>query len=396
MPEKNKIRIRAYHLGQGECFLVQFKDRKKRNILIDFGAPLNHPTSDLSAVATNIAKLSDGELDAVIITHDHVDRISGFLSQKDVFDSINVGEVWINGMCNQDDEDELSDSLHSCRNLVGPFRKILSETKTKVDSAFRYRLENNRPVEMHVEYICDMVGENDIRFLERTVESPDIKFSKKTGLHVHSPLGGLGNYDDDYRQNQISSVCTRLKSRLEEDPNEPVYVHPMFGKSFDRCEQPSHLSDSDFRTLRRKNFILGMTEYDLVEKAIDNSALVFTLDIDGKKLLFAGDITEANWYWMNYCFQCCEQDDVDPECQQCKEMQNQWADIDFCKVTSHVLDYEHENEILKLLPATSQLLLSKHTGGETDKLIRVAREKHGSNLTVINSTPDQLWSDVYV
>jgi hypothetical protein len=395
MPD-HKIGIRAYHLGRGECFLVQFKDKKRRNILIDFGAPSNHPLSELSAVAKDVADLSDGKLDTVIITHDHVDRISGFLSQKQIFDSIKVGEVWINGMCEVDEEDEVSESLQSCRNLVKPFREVLAETKTKVDKAFKYRLENNCPVEAQLDYVSDMVKDNKFRFLERTGDTADIKLSRKAGLNVHSPLGGLGNYDDVWRQNQITNINTRLQSRLENDPDEPAYTHPMFGDSFNRCQKPSHVSDSDFRTLRRKNFILGMSEYDLVEKAIDNSALVFTLDIDGKKLLFAGDITEANWYWMNYCYSCCELEDVNPDCPDCKEVQTQWADIDFCKVTSHMLDYEHENEILDLLPATSQLLLSKHETGATDKLIREAREKHGSNLTVINSTPNQLWSDIYL
>lgn len=397
MLSNDKIRIRAYHLGQGECFLVQFNDRKKRSILIDFGAPSSHPLSELSAVAKDVAEQSNGKLDAVVITHDHADRISGFLSTHEVFnESIEVDEVWINAVCDIDEEDELSESLHACRNLVSPFRKVLSESKAKVEQDFKYRLENNSDVQSHLEYICGMVKENRIRHLERTDQPPRLRFSSNVGLNVHSPLEGIGNYDDDYRQNQISSIHTRLKTRLEHNPDEGDYLHPMFGDSYNRTLKPSHISDSDFRTLRRKNFILGTSEYGLVEKAIDNSALIFTLEINGKKLLFAGDITEANWYWMNFCLECCELEDPDPECPKCEQLKNQWANLDFCKVTSHVLDYEHENEILNLISPESQLLLTKHPNGETNKLIQKSKKKHGSNLTVINSTSNQLWSDIYV
>jgi len=393
MRNNNGVKIRAYHLGQGECFLIQYRDDKKRNILVDFGAPSNHPKAELSSVANDVRKKSDGKLDAVIITHDHVDRVSGFLQQKEVFDSMKIGRVVINGMCVADEVGELSEALRNCRNLVDPFRKVLAETKTKVDKDFEYRLENNCSSEAQLNYIRSLTSKSKVDYAERSDKSKDFTISDDCSVKINSPVSGLENYDDDYRQNGISTIHSRLDTRLNEaSPS----AHPMFGRAFKPSHKPSHLSDADFRTLRQKNFILGMSEYGLVEKAIDNSALIFTLNIHSKKLLFAGDITESNWFWMNYCMRCCESDDNCPDCENCKKAKSQWAELDFCKVTSQQLEYDWENEILKLLPAKSKLLLSKHANGETNKLIRNAKKKHGSNLTVINSNPGQLWSDVVV
>lgn len=76
------VRIRAYNVGFGDCFLLSFTytDLPARHVLIDFGTtklPAKGPTS-LKAVAQKIAEHCGGKLHMVVVTHRHADHLSGF------------------------------------------------------------------------------------------------------------------------------------------------------------------------------------------------------------------------------------------------------------------------------------------------------------------------------
>lgn len=95
------VRVRMYRHGLGDCFLLRFpKDGLPGtfNVLIDCGliAVAGEPKPIMQRVASDIAKTCDKRLDLVIVTHEHWDHVSGFSTQQaqDVFDRIDIGEVW--------------------------------------------------------------------------------------------------------------------------------------------------------------------------------------------------------------------------------------------------------------------------------------------------------------
>ncbi len=78
--------IFAYQVGFGDCFLVRFtySDGGKKHILIDFGTtglPEAAASTQLTAIAHDIAEKCSGKLDAVVATHRHADHISGFATK---------------------------------------------------------------------------------------------------------------------------------------------------------------------------------------------------------------------------------------------------------------------------------------------------------------------------
>lgn len=98
---KDKIHVRMYRQGLGDCFLVRFpKDNGSGsfNILIDCGliAVANDPKPIMQKIVADIAKTCHNQVDLVIMTHEHWDHASGFstFQAQDAFDKIDINEVW--------------------------------------------------------------------------------------------------------------------------------------------------------------------------------------------------------------------------------------------------------------------------------------------------------------
>lgn len=109
MPQKDQmsVKVRMYRQGLGDCFLLTFsqKGKKEVNMLIDCGLlqGTDNGAAIMTAVANDIkdslpSKIIDEKskkwLDVVVLTHEHVDHISGFSQARDVFDEIHFGQVW--------------------------------------------------------------------------------------------------------------------------------------------------------------------------------------------------------------------------------------------------------------------------------------------------------------
>jgi hypothetical protein len=105
------ITIRMYCQGLGDCFLLTFHSdpqAKPARVMIDCGVFLNTPgeSSRLRAVVDHILKETSGEIDLLIVTHEHWDHIAGFSHANDLFaKEFKFSEVWLSWAENLDDPD---------------------------------------------------------------------------------------------------------------------------------------------------------------------------------------------------------------------------------------------------------------------------------------------------
>lgn len=92
------VRVRMYRQGHGDCFLLAFRrdDGKPFYVLIDCGmkkgSRLRH---SMEEVVASIKTSTGGHIHLAVITHEHEDHVSGFLSEREVIDKLTIDCLWL-------------------------------------------------------------------------------------------------------------------------------------------------------------------------------------------------------------------------------------------------------------------------------------------------------------
>jgi len=92
--------VRMYCTGLGDCFLIGFRaaDGKTSYVLIDCGVWKGAPGASLwmRRIMKHIRDEVAGRgIDLLVATHQHWDHLSGFHQAKDLFEEIDVKQVWL-------------------------------------------------------------------------------------------------------------------------------------------------------------------------------------------------------------------------------------------------------------------------------------------------------------
>ena len=135
-----KLRVRMYRQGLGDCFLLTYSDASdESHLLIDCGVLKGtaEPEKKMQAVAQNVHEATNGHLDRLVVTHEHWDHLSGFLQAQTIFDTVEVGEVWL--AWTEDPDDELAAELrkHKKKALDGIVAAAKLADKGKTPAAQR-------------------------------------------------------------------------------------------------------------------------------------------------------------------------------------------------------------------------------------------------------------------
>ncbi len=110
------VRIRHYCQGIGDSHLIRFAKSGGGFcwMLVDCGvhSSVAGGPAIIRSVVENIAAMTD-RIDILVVTHEHWDHVSGFLTAAGQFGQIAVGEVWM--PWTEDGEDELARELDRFR-----------------------------------------------------------------------------------------------------------------------------------------------------------------------------------------------------------------------------------------------------------------------------------------
>src|SRR3954470_6119411 len=128
-PGKGEIKVRLYGQGLGDCFLLAFpregKDEDPCYLVIDCGVAMSTPQKDvrIKQVVEDIRAATGGHIDALAITHQHFDHISGFQDAWQEWKKIVVDAVYLPWT-----EATAATGEHSG---TGDFRKVLDQAAKK-------------------------------------------------------------------------------------------------------------------------------------------------------------------------------------------------------------------------------------------------------------------------
>jgi len=111
------VKVRMYRQGLGDCFLLAFPTGRERPcyVLIDCGVLVGTPeaAATMRRVAESVRDSTGGRIDVLVATHQHWDHLSGFEQARDIFDRIEIGEVWV--AWTEDPENDLAGRLRARR-----------------------------------------------------------------------------------------------------------------------------------------------------------------------------------------------------------------------------------------------------------------------------------------
>jgi metallo-beta-lactamase superfamily protein len=126
MADALSVRIRMYRKGFGDRFLLTFSEGARRvHMLIDCGTLKGTQDSQqiMQEVVSDIKQETGGTLDLLVVTHEHWDHISGFHQAREIWDRINVNEVWMAWTENPRNSD--AEGLRSAREkTIADLKKI--------------------------------------------------------------------------------------------------------------------------------------------------------------------------------------------------------------------------------------------------------------------------------
>jgi len=137
-----------YRQGLGDCFLLCFSDptSKPFHLVIDSGVLKGTPDSaaKMREVAEDIKHETGGNLDALVVTHEHWDHVSGFTEARDTWKDIEIAEVWL--AWTEDPDNNLAKKLRGDRSqrlnaLTAGLKALTDSASLRLDGPRRDRID---------------------------------------------------------------------------------------------------------------------------------------------------------------------------------------------------------------------------------------------------------------
>ena len=348
-----KIRVRMYRQGLGDCFLLTFYTGPEPvHMLVDCGT-LGATTTKVPMrdVVANISAETEGHLHLLIATHEHKDHVSGFNSQKEVFDDFTVDRVWAAWTENPEDplakeikkySRDLTSSLRLANNVLHARRDRLDDEFSTIRSAVREVLAFSgevsaddallaanfaETVHAAMTYVTTR-GDEQSEFLSpgRVIEPdwlPGIRFYVLGPPRSKAALGELGDHDSPELYHLAAQMGRDLgrslafvgsdlrlagyRAELSAEEREEFDAAIPFDAGFRIEPDDEHAPrqvfaayDDEDEAWRRIDleWIRAIEDLALqLDNATNNTSLVLAIEVigDGRVLLLPADAQLGNW-----------------------------------------------------------------------------------------------------
>ena len=305
----DKLKIRAYNIRFGDAYLISVPDKgrdnrvKTRYILVDVGNAQSREggiDDVFEPVVKDILSVLRGKpLDLYIMTHEHMDHIQGlpyaqayYYQNENLKDKLKVQYAWFtasskkNYYRNHPRAKERKLKMEEAYFEIQSYFNFLKASEGYMPSPIETLLLNNNPrrTKDNVKYLQDLAVHNYYVHRESNLQGKH-PFNEAQ-FEMWAPEEDTSIYYGRFRPMALGLVSTgrtRKKSIIPE------------------LIPPSGVDADDFYKLvkKRRGYLENLLAID---KAANNTSLVFCLKWRGWRLLFTGDAEVRSWKTMNkYC-----------------------------------------------------------------------------------------------
>ncbi|HJW94537.1 MAG TPA: MBL fold metallo-hydrolase [Thermoanaerobaculia bacterium] len=382
-----------YRVGFGDCFLVTIAGK---HILIDCGVHTQSEFKGIAEAVQAIKTATDGKLAVVVATHAHADHISGFGTEAETFQELEVGEVWMPWLEDLSDDvaktlhtktAALAGLLHAHLNVAGAAADPLVEgiALNALGAVGRSSTGNNaKALELLRGGFGDKQRTKYLRAGEVLQDAGGIK-----GLTVRV----LAPSDDTKFLSRMNPPEAQLYG-LDENGQPTIEELVPFAERWKADGGPL---DADYQKLLNDTVAMPLQALALsVDNYLNNTSLCLLMTYKGKKLLFPGDAQWGNWQsWQN------EWDDI-------------LGEIDFYKVGHHGSHNATPHEALAKMTGKSVVAMASTDTVKSfnkgkfpvpyDKLVTAVKEQVGNRYAQSDQLSnagapfeaEQGWCDYFV
>jgi beta-lactamase superfamily II metal-dependent hydrolase len=299
-----KIRIRLYNVLLGDAILVSVPDAengkpKTRHILIDFGNKYNDEGSDDSVfepVFDDIVKQLKGEpLDLYVMTHEHLDHNQGLLyvSSKlnvDVKAKLQPRHVWLTASAHPDYYDTHPEAEKQMQLAVAAYDEVRQYLGAVPDESTPFAetllaLNNPRRTKDCVDFARELNPDNT-HYVHRGVKLAGKHDFEVAKFSVWAPEEDSSIY---YGRNEVAPLFAGAPDGGVPTPT-AVTQPPI---------PPPGVDASAFYDLVRSRLRGIGNNLLAIDKANNDTSIVFCLEWNGHRLLFTGDAEERSWVEMD-------------------------------------------------------------------------------------------------
>lgn len=319
MARPQRITLRSYQVGFGDCFLLGFHYKtSNRYVLIDFGstaAPKHASKNHMVRVAKSIKEACNGKLHAVVATHRHKDHISGFTTRKDGTGSGNiiaslkpdvVIQPWTEDPAAKPKARRPTKVSQTGKAFVGMLDDMHAVAKAIADEVEDWPQKSRLRAELHFMGVnnsgmLDLANRSAVENLMRMSKRRRyVHFGTASGLRLPGvKVRVLGPPTMD----QTDTI--RTQRRRDEDEfwhllalagdfefRSRAFLFPGHYVLQGARPKSSRWLLSRIRPLRREQLRAIVR---ILDKALNNTSVILLFEVGKHKLLFPGDAQIENW-----------------------------------------------------------------------------------------------------
>jgi len=296
----DKLRVRVYNVRFGDAILVSVPDADEqgntemRHILIDVGNVVSGQGGKdalFEPVIRNVLEVLDGRpLDLYVMTHEHMDHVQGlFYASTKLGLDVPVRYAWLTASAAEDYYDHYPQAKKRRMQLEETYfaiERFLQAVPERETGWIRALMLNNNPrsTKQCVGYLRGLADEDNTTYVYRGCDLTGRHPFQEAEFEILAPEEDTAEYYGHF-QPMALGVTQGRGARAK-----PRVIPPL---------PPAGVDAGAFYNLveyRRRGYSDNLLAID---KARNNTSVVFKLTWRGWKLLFAGDAEERSWKTMN-------------------------------------------------------------------------------------------------